>query len=201
MLIVTKEDKHLYKFLKDAFSIMGSSTSQKYLLGEEGALHFSTFFIKGRIEIKMLAEKNGKMEEVDKNSFKNHFYTLKMRDDKSFELKENDTIFNVEEAIEIRAKEEKLYKGYEFVRNLEEIRTTVLGTLYKETDIFVPDRYLGLIKKMGNCEVYAKDNDIMCVKEQTDDKERLIIKTYLLFICEHDQPGGFNDAESRMQNM
>ena len=33
MMIVTKNDKHLYAFLKDAFNVMGRSTSNKFLMG------------------------------------------------------------------------------------------------------------------------------------------------------------------------
>lgn len=34
MVIVTKNDKHLYAFLKDAFNVMGRSTSNKFLMGD-----------------------------------------------------------------------------------------------------------------------------------------------------------------------
>lgn len=201
MMIVKKEDKQLYDFLKDAFNIMGRSNSEKYLLGDKGTLYFSTFYIKGSISIKMLAEKNGKMEEVDKNSFGTSFYTLKMRDDKSFELKEDSTIVKEEEHASVKVNTAELFKGHEYVRKLENIRTTLISTITNDTGVFVPDRFLGLISKMGECDVYVKDNKIMCMKEKNIEKEKLSVKTCLLFVCDHDQPGGFNDAETRMQKM
>lgn len=200
-MIVKKEDKQLYNFLKDAFNIMGRSNSDKFLLGEEGTLYFSTFYIKGSITIKMLDEKNGKMEEVNKNSFGKSFYTLKMCDDKSFELKEDLLFENAEQNIDVRKNTAELFKGHEYVRTLEDIRTTLISTITNDTGVYVPDRFLGLISKMGDCDVYVKDKKIMCAKEKNIEKEKLLVKTCLLFVCDHDQPGGFNDAEIRMQKM
>lgn len=201
-MIITKEEKHLYAFLKEAFNIMGRSTSQKYLLGENGTLYFSTFYIKGSINIRMLKEKNGKMEEVDKNSFGNNFYSLKMLDDKSFELKEDlPKLFEDETAEDLRAITTTLFQNHTYVRELEDTRTTLLSTITKTTDIYVPDRFLGLIEKMGECELYVQNNMLLLKKEKNVEKEKITVKTSMLFVCQHDQPGGFNDVETRMQKM
>ena len=196
-MIITKTEKQLYSFLKFAFDTMGKSniSSDKFLMGDEGVLYFSTYYVKGCIQITMM--KNGK--EVAYGSFGKDFYTLKMLDDKSFELKESTSIVEPSKVDEVRTNMIQLFERFSYVRKLEKIRTTMISTISKDTGILVPDRYLPFIKKMDDGNLYNKNDLLLLETNELDEKTSLNVVMKLVLDCTHDQPGGFNDAETRLR--
>lgn len=190
MMIVTKNDKHLYAFLKDAFNVMGRSTSNKFLMSDGGTLYFNTFYIKGKITITKLISKKGALEEEPFYKFGTSFYTLKMLDDKSFELKEGFQVAKTDDEKEEIKKQlidsfDKLWS----ICGLEKQSSTIIATLTEYANFLIPDRYVGLISKLGDCNVYKKDKSIVCTKKEYIEKENMNIETSLLFVCDYDQPG------------
>lgn len=196
-MIITKTEKQLYSFLKFAFDTMGKSniSSDKFLMGDEGVLYFSTYYVKGCIQITMM--KNG--QEVAYGSFGKMFYTLKMLDDKSFELKEDASLVEPPNVDDVRTDMINLFRGHTLVRKLEKIRTTMISTITNDTGILVPDRYLPFIKKMDDGNLYIKNNLLLLETNDLDDKTSLNVVMKLVLDCTHDQPGGFNDAETRLR--
>lgn len=190
MMIVTKNDKHLYAFLKDAFNVMGRSTSNKFLMGNDGTLYFNTFYIKGRITVNKFVSKKGVLEEKPRYSFGNAFYTLKMLDDKSFEVKEGLQIAKSdEESEELKTQLIEDFEKLWSICSLDKESLTVIATITQSANFLVPDRYAGLISKLGDCNVYKKDKSIVCVKRESIDKENMTVETSLKFVCDYDQPG------------
>lgn len=190
MMIVTKNDKHLYAFLKDAFNVMGRSTSNKFLMGDNGTLYFNTFYIKGKITVNRYVSKKGALEEEPLYSFDQHFYTLKMLDDKSFELKEGLQVAKTgDESEELRKQLINEFENLWNICTLDKDSSTVIATLTQYSNFLIPDRYVGLISKLGDCSVYKKDKSIVCTKRESVDKENVTVETSLLFVCDYDQPG------------
>ena len=199
MMIITKDEKQLYSFLKDAFNVMGRSRSKKFLLGDGGALYFNTFYVKGKITLKRRKNVKGKLVDTNVSDFGQSFYTLKMLDDKSFELKEDKNMsdsteeHNSEEGRELRVETLNYFEDNTFSTSVGEDLSTLLSTITRHTHVLIPDRYLGLISKMGGCDVYVKARNIMVEKETFVEKEEITVKKSLVFICDYDQEDEENE--------
>lgn len=186
---VTKEEKALYKFLSMISTILKNGNGEEKLFIEDGVLYFITWYIAGYVDIKQ----NGKkVYEFMTDGFYSITRTLKQ----DFILDKIDT-----ERLEENKKEEnRMMKARvknavnrgRYMCRIEKEENCIMAKISNETDKFIKDRYLGLMKNLKEYDVYENEHFITLEHEEVLEKENTNVLTVISLFCEKTKETEFN---------
>ena len=186
---VTKEEKELYKFLSMISTILKNSNGEEKLFIEDGVLYFITWYIAGYADIKQ----NGKKVY---DFMADGFYSITRTLKQDFILDKIDT-----ESLEENKKEENrmmkarvksaVAKG-RYMCRIEKEETCIMAKISNETDKFIKDRYLGLMKSLKEYDVYENEHFITLEHEEYIEKENTNVLTVISLFCEKTKETEFN---------
>lgn len=145
---ITKEEVHLYKFLKTAFDIQ-KSANQKYIIGNYGFLYFYTPFRCGKFYQK--SEDRIAME-YNFNDYAS--YTLSLLPDGDFELRENDYL-SKDQMIDYMGTINDCIDNASFIYDFDKDDECQLAKMTSLTDLMLCDSDIKYFNRFKDTKVFT----------------------------------------------
>lgn len=186
---VTKEEKALYRFLSMISNILKNDNGEGILFVEKGLVYFVTWYIAGYVDIKQ-------NEKLVYEFMQDELYSITRTLKQDFVLEK----INEENLKENKKEENRMMKARiknavvkgRYMCRIDREETCVISKISNETNKFIKDSYLGLMKNLKESDVYENDHFITLEHEERIEKENTFVKTVIALFCEKTKETEFN---------
>ena len=189
---ITKEDKVIYKFLNMASQVLKNDNGEAVVFVEKGILYFGTWNISGYLK---LTQNSWIVHEDYKDGFYEIFKTLKQDFNMNMLKAYDDEKLRELNQMKSRVLLSLSYNQSRYLCRIEEEESCAIAKISNETDKFLKDSYLGMIKCLKEIEVHENDYYILLKREQHLEKENMDVETVISLFCEKTKDLEFNQEK------
>jgi len=177
---ITKEEKHLYNFLKIAYTVFSKSGGRTSLFADSGRLFFAAGHYAGifKYETELIA---------DGYNFANTFYDIKLNPDSSYYLQEFKTDQPLAEA-EKRELVSFLYiceRSTNYKLELSKEDGLKIAKIVAEAGLWMMDDDVKYLKQYANVEIHTLDSYLVAKNVDVAEDGRVKVFVDLIFNTEH----------------
>lgn len=180
-MIITKDFKTMYAFLKMVFEQMNKGSDQTFIYADaDKTIEWGANGIGGIFETD---DSSGNSANFDDDFQPLSFYDLSKLPQDRFRLKKLETPPTyMSEQLENFRKYTEIPQTYKCDLSEDEYR--IASTLTRITKMYIPDRYIKIISKFGECNVNTAGQVLIVSKNTYDEKMDINVGNYIYFRCE-----------------
>lgn len=186
---VTKDQKALFNFLKLASSILKNDNGEGILFVDEGVIFFGTYTVSGSIKIQQ--ESLLVYEEMSEG-----FYDLSKTVKQDFKMdKVNEKYLSEGTKEEYRIMKSRIFNSLskgKYLLEINEKETCMISKISNESNNFIRDIYISLMKELKYFDVYESDGFIQIVHKEVLEKENQIVTITLSMYCDKTKTDEYN---------
>lgn len=172
-MLVTKQEKHLTKFLNMVYKEM-EKFDDVILFVENNEFYFGSFGVSGKLELT-------RNEESLYQDIKDGFYTMSKLPSNKLKITKLDEVNEDMTSKCDWIKKQLNSDGY--LINIEAHNNSIVSTITRSCGVYVMDSRISMILKTAPCELKKIGHTIMTTKREFIDKENINMITTLLFSC------------------
>lgn len=192
---VTKEQKALFNFLKLASGILKNDNGEGILFVEEGVIFFGTYTVSGSIKIQQ--ESLLVYEEMNAG-----FYDLSKTVKQDFKMdKVNEKYLSEGTKEEYRIMKTRIFNSLskgKYLLEINEKETCMISKISNESNNFIRDIYISLMKELKCFDVYESDGFIQIVHKEVVEKENQIVTITLSMYCDKTKTDEYNQERLKV---
>ncbi len=179
-MIIGKDFKSLYQFLKKVYDIFNKGNDNTILYCDEQCiLRYAAVNLSGSIELKS-KDVNVLIGTLESECF---YELVKMPRDR-FKLKPIIKKDITDEMVQQLNQLDNIFNNLEFVCDIYSEDGRVLSKLTRLSNRYISDSYIKLIHQFGRCGVFAHGLYIVLKKEEWFEKEEITTTEDIAFFCE-----------------